>query len=261
MQKENRQGKATGKGIEPRFYRQTMDKGRLQSFVVGYKDSDLWIGIDQDSYNSSIPEFARAELVKLRIQLEDYILENPFFAESYTPVMLQPGAPDIVAQMCNAANKAGTGPMAAVAGVFSEHLGKKILEKFDIKELVVENGGDIFLKLQSNIMIAVYAGDSPLSGKIGIEIPAADTPLGICTSAGTVGPSVSFGKADAVMVACRNTALADALATAIGNKVSTAADIDKQLATIDVYPEIYSLLIICEGKVGIKGKYELKLVR
>lgn len=261
MQKENRQGKTTGKGIEPRFYRQTMNQGRLQSFVVGYKDSDLWIGIDPGSYNSSIPEFARAELVKLRMQLEDYILENPCFAVSFTPVIPQTGSPELVDQMCCAAGKAGTGPMAAVAGVFSEYLGKKILEKFDIKELVVENGGDIFLKLQSNMVIAVYAGNSPLSGKIGIEIPAADTPMGICTSAGTVGPSVSFGKADAVMVACRSTALADALATAIGNKVCSAADIDLQLATIDDYHEIYSLLIICDGKVGIKGKYELKLVR
>lgn len=261
MQKENRQGKATGKGIEPRFYRQTMDQGRLQSFVVGYKDSDLWIGIDPDSYNGLIPEFTRTELVKLRMQLEDYILENPSFAASFTPVLPQLGAPDIIVQMCHAAGNAGTGPMAAVAGVFSEYLGKKILEKFDIKELVVENGGDIFLKLQSNMVVAVYAGYSPLSGKIGIEIPAADTPMGICTSAGTVGPSVSFGKADAVMVACRNTALADALATAIGNNVSTAADIDQQLAAIDIYPDIYSILIICEGKVGIKGKYELKLVR
>lgn len=261
MNQANRQENETVKGFEPRFYRRTMDQGRLHSFVVAYKDSDLWIGVDPASFNKSIPVFARNELIKLRGQLEAYILENPDFVSSFTPLVPKLGSPCIVHQMCDAAKKTGTGPMAAVAGMFSEYLGKKILDQFDIKELVIENGGDIFLKLQSDMVIVIYAGNSALSCKIGIEIPAADTPLGICTSAGTVGPSVSYGKADAVMVACRNTALADALATSIGNKVCTAADINLQLAAVDVYPEIYSLLIICEGQVGIKGKYELKLVR
>ena len=123
--------------------------------------------------------------------------------------------------MAMAGEKAGVGPMAAVAGAFSEEIGKTLLRTFPINELVVENGGDIFLKLEKPLVLSVYAGTSVLSEKIGIEIPAQETPLGVCTSAGTVGPSHSFGKADAVMVACKNTAVADAFATALANQVKT----------------------------------------
>ena len=246
---------------EPRFYRQTMGKERFTSFVVSYKDSDLWIGIDKKSYNDTMASFALNKLIALRNELENYISQKPKFASSFSPLPIDTNASDFIRQMYLAAQIAHTGPMAAVAGTFSENMGKAIQSEFAIQEIIVENGGDIYLSLKSGLILSVYAGKSPLTGKIALEINAADTPLGICTSAGTVGPSTSFGKADAVMVACHNTALADALATAIGNKVKSANDIEPQLEIIESQPEIISLLIIANGKIGIKGKFELKLVK
>lgn len=245
------------KGIEPRFYRNQMGEGRFSSFVVGYKDSDLWIGVDPQSYKPEMPLFAQTKLVEFRKKLENYLLIHPKFATSFTPIAPKPLAPDIAVQMALAGHAAGTGPMAAVAGAFSEYLGKALCKTFDIKEIVVENGGDIYLSLQKSLILSIYAGTSPLSGKIGVEIPANKTPLGVCTSAGTVGPSTSFGNADAVMVVSKNTAIADAYATAIGNHVKSDGDVNTQIEAFGEKKELYALIIICQGKIGIKGQFAI----
>ena len=246
---------------EPRFYRNRMGENRFHSFMVGYKDSDLWIGIDKASFHPDMPAFAQKKLIELRKELEQYILTHPEFASSYTPIDTNAASPQIAIQMSAAGKIAETGPMAAVAGAFSEFLGKAIQHKFEVKEIVIENGGDIYLLLEQNMILSVYAGESSLSGKIGIEIPAKETPLGVCTSAGTVGPSTSFGNADAVMVAAKNTALADALATSIGNKIKSANDINPTLELMKTNKSIKSLLIICENKMGITGDFELRLCK
>jgi hypothetical protein len=54
---------------------------------------------------------------------------------------------------------------------------------------------------------------------IAFVVPPQEEILGICTSSATVGPSVSFGTADAVTIFARDVALADAWATAICNEI------------------------------------------
>ena len=125
-----------------------------------------------------------------------------------------------------AADKVDVGPMAAVAGAIAEHVGKELLP-FS-REVIVENGGDIFLRIIKARSIGVYAGEtSPFSGKIGLEISPEQTPLGICASSGTVGHSLSFGGSDACIVLSHSTALADAAATAIANLIGYADDIPR----------------------------------
>ena len=126
--------------------------------------------------------------------------------------------------------------------------------------MVIENGGDIYALLTNELVLSIYAGTSPLSEKIGIVIPSGMKKLGICTSSGTVGPSLSFGKADAVAVTCENVLLADALATMLGNEVKSPEDIQKVLELSEKFPEIISVVIICEDKVGVRGKFEIKLL-
>jgi hypothetical protein len=248
------------KGFGKRFYRERMGEGRFRSFTITCKDSDLWIGIDPENFKFEMIEYAQKKLFELRYKLESYISENSQFQTSFIPVETKTGDPYIAIEMSKASKIAGTGPMASVAGAFSEYIGKTIQKQFRIEEIVVENGGDIYFKLRKDLVLSVYAGESPLSGKIGVEIPASATPLGICTSAGTVGPSISFGKADAVMIASKNTALADAFATAYGNKVKRAEDIEKVLCEVKLNKKILSTVIICEGKVGILGQFKIKSI-
>ena len=148
--------------------------------------------------------------------------------------------------------------MSAVAGAIARRVGEAIRTHFGVEEVIVENGGDIYASLQAPVNIAVFAGESPLSQKIGIQIPADATPLGICTSSGTVGPSLSFGKADAMMIVCKSCALADAYATAFANTIQTADDIPACMARIGKEADILSAICIKDDKTGIFGGFELK---
>jgi len=247
--------------IEQRTYRNQFSQQRFQSFVVNYKETDLWIGVDPDSFREEMRDVALAKVIALRTEMEAYLLTDPVFGMTFEPHQEEPNAPEIVRVMAQAGQRANVGPMAAVAGAFSEAIGQHLMQQFSIQEIVVENGGDIFLKIIRNLLMSVYAGNSPLSEKIGIEIQAAESPLGVCTSAGTVGPSVSFGKADAAMFICKNTALADAFATGFGNLVKTPEDVPKVIDQTAQFPEILSAVIICRDKIGIRGKFEMKLIK
>jgi uncharacterized protein len=246
--------------IESRTYRNVMSEGRFHSFTTGYKDTDLWIGVDTGSYRDEMKEFCYERIRNYRIELENWLTIDPQFGKSLIPYKPSSKCPEMAMTMALAAQKAGVGPMAAVAGAFSERLGNDLESNFPIEELAIENGGDIFFHLIDPLVLSVFAGKSELSGRIGIQIPERTGNIGVCTSAGTVGPSLSFGRADAVMVACKNTALADAWATALGNRVIKSEDIDKVLAFTEHVSEILSVVIICNGKVGIRGKYELKII-
>jgi len=252
-------GEAFGGGF--RAYRNQFSQQRFRSFGVNYKDTDLWIGVDPASFREEMKKAAHSKVVQLRSEMEAYLLNDPVFGQTFEPYRTEPNAPEIVRWMAEAANRAGVGPMAAVAGAFSEAVGRHLIEHFDIQELVVENGGDIFLKIESNLLMSVYAGNSPLSEKIGIDIQASESPLGVCTSAGTVGPSVSLGKTDATMIICRNTALADALATTFGNLVQTPDDVSQVIQQTEKFPEILSAVIICQDKVGIRGQFIMKFIK
>ncbi len=235
---------------QPRTYRHWVEGKDLVAFSVTIKETDLYIraGID-------LTRQAKRMVHKYRYQLEGYISRNPAFAKSLAPLPVPRFAPEIVREMAQAGQAAGVGPMAAVAGAIAEHVGRDLFTYS--REVIVENGGDIFLKVVSRRTIGVYAGESPLTGKIGLEIPPEATPLGVCTSSGTVGHSLSFGKADAVVAMAPSTALADAAATAVGNRVGGAEDIDKAIAFGRGIAGLTGLVIIAGDKVGAWGDVKL----
>ncbi|MFC2097593.1 UPF0280 family protein, partial [Bacteroidota bacterium] len=244
---------------EPRFYRENMGHDRFKSFRVCCMETDLWIGINKKSYLAEMEGYIYEKIKELRLQVELYLKNDPKFFHSFSPVKALKNAPKICKDMAGASEKAGIGPKSSVAGAFSEYVGKEIEKKYSPEEIVIENGGDIYMKTNRELLLSVYAGDSPLSGKVGIKIPLEYSPLGVCTSSGTVGHSESFGKADALMLACKNTMLADALATAFGNKIKSEGDINPVLEEINQIPEVLSALIIKNDKMGISGKFELTI--
>jgi ApbE superfamily uncharacterized protein (UPF0280 family) len=129
-----------------------------------------------------------------------------------------------------------------------------------LTELVIENGGDNYIKIAHPAVVSVFAGASPLSEKIGLEILPGQTPLGICTSSGTIGPSLSFGNADALTIVSRDPAWADAYATYFGNRVKTASDIEPVLDDIAGQPEILGALIVVGERMGIRGQFPLRIL-
>ena len=254
--------KGTAKDLfQPRTYRTQFNVSRFHSFEVKYLETDLWIGVDPSSFKIEMKEIALAKIKELRGRLDEYIISEPFFKKSLKPFQPSEQAPFEAKEMAIAAEKAGIGPMSAVAGLFAREVGNEIIQNFLVEEMVIENGGDIYVLLKNELVLSVFAGESPLSERIGLVIPPEISKLGICTSAGTVGPSLSFGKADAVVVICEDILLADAFATAFGNKVKSPNDVEKVINQSEKYPEILSMLIICEDKVGLRGDFEMRILK
>jgi uncharacterized protein len=244
---------------ENRWYRDNLNNKRFRSFTVKYLETDLWIGIDPGSYHEEIETYCSRLIVSFRKQLDDYIKGYPLFQNCLTPLPFDTFAPYIAQEMFIQSQNAAVGPMACVAGAFSQIIGNEIIKKYSPKELIIENGGDIFLLAKDDINIAVYAGKSILSNKIGICITPNVTPLGICTSSATVGPSMSLGKSDATMIVCKNTALADGYASFFGNMVKSAEDINPVIEKIKNNLDVLSAIIIMGDKFGICGKFKMKL--
>ncbi len=207
---------------EERTYRSLINKDNLTSYNVKIAESDLLISSDTNLSDEALKSLARH-----RHSLETYIKSHPEFLTSLLPLPEDDLAPPIVRDMLNKSKICGVGPMAGVAGAVSEFVGNDLLNL--TKNLIIENGGDIFIKSENKLIVSVYAGESPLSYNVNFIVKPEETPLGICTSSATVGPSLSFGKADAVCVISKSATLADAAASAIGNKVKSKKDIKPAL--------------------------------
>lgn len=235
-----------------RFYRSWVSNPRLVAFRVQVKETDLHVQAEI-LLSSEVEERVRF----YRRQIESYLLHNADFLTSLVPLPEDVLAPAIIREMTRAGQCAGVGPMAAVAGVIAERVGQDLLAGQKTTEIIVENGGDIFVSTRDAANIGIFAGRSPLSYKVGIAIPPGKMPIGVCTSSGTVGHSLSFGRADAVTVVARSTALADAAATAVANVVKHKRDIDYGLSLAGDIEEVSGVVIIVGDRIGAWGDIEL----
>lgn len=210
---------------ETHVYRLGLRGNDLVYFQAVYKETDLYIGLRKDRFSADLAARVRDLVRTLRDRLDAYAAVDPEFLRTLKPYPPSLSAPAIAREMAAAAGKAGVGPMAAVAGAFADRVGA-LLTRFS-GEVIVENGGDIFLKSTRPRRIGVFAGDSPFTGRLAVEIPAHHTPLGVCTSSGTVGHAFSKGRADAVVILAATAALADAVATAAANLVAGPEHVDR----------------------------------
>lgn len=234
-----------------RWYRKYMQAGDLVSFSVKVKESDLFIFAEKD-----LKKEAEARLLQERRNLEAYIRYDPRFAESLTPIPVPSFAPRICRRMGWAAQEAGVGPMAAVAGAINEAIAEELLPFSP--ELIIENGGDLLVTSSRDRLVAVYAGeDSPFSFRIGIRLRGGST-WGVATSSGKVGPSLSFGHADAVVVVAKSAALADAWATSLANRVRKREDVASVLRLARRIPSLEGVVVVFEDLLGVEGNIELE---
>lgn len=238
---------------EERTYRKYFKAEGLVGFEVIEKETDLYIFADSD-----LSAIAMQAVLKYGTELQGFILAHEKFATSFSPVRVPLTAPQIVKEMAGAAKKANVGPMAAWAGAIAEKVGSELLRYS--KEVIVENGGDIFMKINKPRKIGVFAGTSAFSEKLALEIDPKDTPCGICTASGTVGHSISFGKADAVCIIAKSASLADAAATAVANAVKDVSTIKAVLETAKKIRGLKGVLIIKDDQMGIQGKIRIHTI-
>ncbi len=236
-----------------RFYREWIKTQNLHIAHVCVKETDLQILTDK-TVNK---DFVKARINLYRRQIEDYISKDRRFLTSLKPIAVELNAPLIAKEMSRQAKKADVGPMAAVAGAIAQFLGRDLLRR-GFKEIIIENGGDIFLKINKVRTIGIYAGRSKLTQRLFLKINPKDTPIGICTSSGTVGHSLSFGCADSVVILSKNATLADAMATATANRVNSQDDLQKAIDFARSIRGISGVAVIFKNNLACWGKVELK---
>lgn len=255
MKKAHKQKKKKPESYKNRSYRKLVESANLISTMIQIEETDLHILAEQD-----VTVAATDLVLQYRAQLEKYILKNPAFSASLDPLLSDKVAPPLIRDMLEAGILAGVGPMAAVAGGIAEYVGLGLLGS-GCFEIMVENGGDVFLKRDRDCSVAIFAGESPLSCKVGVQLKAESMPWGVCTSSGTVGHSLSLGAADSVTVIARSTPLADAAATRLGNEVGKSQDgkagIQNALAKAAEIDGISGVVVICGELMGAYGDVEL----
>ena len=222
----------------------------MKKEIISIEETHITLKTDLHSHN--LYYF----IYKKRQELKNYISKHEDFKLSYEPVLVEE-APLIVKLMARAGRKAEVGPMAAVAGTIAQLSMGYLLDE-GARNAIVDNGGDVAIKTTNDVVMGLYAGESSLSGQLGFKIKHEKTPMGVCTSSGTVGHSVSFGRADSVTVFAGEASTADALATSIANDVKGKLDSDavgNGLARAEDFREhMRGVLVIVGESAGITGK-------
>lgn len=232
---------------EKRWYRDLNDASDLIFYNVTIKQSDLYIGTDKRQ-----DKLAKTYLDQARKKIENEIQLRNEFLTSYEPLNYYGGSLDIVSWMYKAASKCGVGPMAAVAGATARYVGEKLNKTS--KQVIVENGGDLYISTLTHRTIAIYAGKSPLSNKLGVKIKPGV--WGVCTSARTIGHSYSSGMTDAAVCISKDCAIADAAATRLGNSVINEEHLSKGVKNIMNIEGIIAAVAIIGDKIAVAGDIE-----
>ena len=213
------------------------------------KETSCTILTDREYYF----KVAEASIRKHRSELEEYIKIFHEFKFSLAPFKVK-DAPQSVTRMANAGSRAGVGPLAAVAGVIAD-LAVEDMVAAGAKVAVIEDGGEAYLISDRPIDIALKAGESELSKRVGFRFT--EFPVGVATSSGLYSHALSFGVAEAATVFAENSGIADAAAPAVGN-VILGDDVDgviqKGINVGLAIEGVHGIFIFYKGKVGMGGK-------
>ena len=233
-----------------RSYRRRVRSSGLVTFEVAVKETDLQVSAEE-----RLDKQTRDLILDARHQIESYISAHPEFLTTLKPYPADPYAPPLVREMIECTKQVGVGPMASVAGAVAQHVGKGLLGV--TSQVIVENGGDLFLKVNRPVTIAVFAAHSPLSEKVGLVVSPEKMPAGVCSSSGTVGHSYSAGIADAGCVLASSAAFADGAATALCNMIQRQKDLSKIGTWAEKTKGVLGALVILGGKMATWGNIEI----
>ena len=195
----------------------------------------------------------REAIFEAREIIERFIASDSLFRDTLEPYDEPAKAHPLIKRMCDAARSAQVGPMAGVAGAIAEFSVQAMREN-GADHAIVDNGGDIAIFLAEETDIGIYTMNPKFRG-LGLRCHPSDSILGICTSSGVIGPSISFGKADAATVISKNVTLADACATRLGNLITSDEDqiIEGALDVVTNIEGIEGALVIVGDSIGAKG--------
>ena len=241
---------------EERFYR-SLSRSQY-TLEISHKESDLFISTDK----AIDKDIAYDVLRKYYGQIEDYIKKTPLFFTSLSPLEIDNDASPIVQEMLECSQETRIGPFASVAGAIALYVGRELLQYTD--EVIVENGGDIFLKINEDKKIGVYLGERFAAASsilnenpIALKVKKRDNSFGMASSSAYIGHSLNFGMADLVTVIATDAIIAEGFATALSNRIKKEADVNEVLNIAKNIPLIEGLLIAYEGKIFLWGELQI----
>ncbi len=224
-------------------------KGEV-AFQLVLGESDLRVLTCNEE--KTLPSQMLQTLGSLRADILSWSRLHPEFRASLAPLPIPEKAPEIIIRMCQAAIKAQVGPFAAVAGSVAQMLA----EAHRNPNMIVENGGDVFMFSEKARVVALLA--DPQSGaNMGLQFATQAFPLALCASSATIGHSLSLGQGDLAVVRAKDAALADAVATALGNRVRSAASVQDALDFGQGIDGVQGLFVQCDEVIGVWGDMEL----
>lgn len=221
----------------------------VQSRIV-VKETDLLVLSEK-----VVDGFVRDIVLTQRDRLERYIAAHPSFRDALLPVHVSATAPGIVKSMAMAGLASGVGPMAAVAGALCEAVAVGLGDR--VRELILENGGDLYVASARERIVGIFVGSEARGGAVGLRVAPERTPIGICTSSGRIGHSLSLGDSAAATVLARSCTLADAAATAVGNRVRGRDGVREGLAAARDIPGVLGVVVLRDGRLGAWGEVEI----
>lgn len=241
--------------VTKRFYRDWYLE-KFVEFYVKYKHTDLWIGFDGFTGNVvEVVDFVYEQVKMLHDKLSEFIKIVPSFATSLVPICMENNddLPEFVKRMLSASWLANVGPMACVAGTFAQIIGDQLIEKYNCTNVIVENGGDVYISADKETKVGIFANFGNEFNKISLVLGPGK--YGVCTSSGKIGHSLNFGKADAVTVVSKNVSIADAFATKYSNMVKSSEDVEKVLneAQKAIGTMIEGVVVIYQNNLGAVG--------
>jgi ApbE superfamily uncharacterized protein (UPF0280 family) len=232
------------------IYRNKISSRQKYNWRILYKYSDIFVSSDRD-VSSKLKKLTK----EIYSVLESHMKEDPSFKKSLSPVESKPQYHYVIKTMCAKSALFNVGPMAAVAGAVCDFIASG-LDSF-CRCLIIENGGDVYIKSDKDIDVGVYLRNRHFADKIYLRIKADDMPCGLCSSSGSFGHSLSMGKSDLVTILAESTISADLAATSVANNINSPKDILKTINSYKTIKGIKGILIIKDDKLGIWGNIEL----
>jgi ApbE superfamily uncharacterized protein (UPF0280 family) len=232
-----------------RFYRDWVSRPELRAFQVKIAQTDLFIQADRVLKKEAIDYTLEARRI-----IEQYILDRPEFLTSLTPIPDDPLAPPLIKEMLNASKNFEVGPMASVAGAIAQFVGERLLAHS--REVIVENGGDIFASVETPLKISVLYSLRP-ERSIKIRVDSKTMPISICSSSAKIGHSLSLGEGDLACVISQAGAVSDAAATLACNLIKRDMGVEGVVQILREKGPLLGAILIGNGQVSLFGDLEI----
>ncbi len=244
------------------YRREKAPRENEQILQIVREETDLRITFSARADRAAMRDRLMTRAGLLRGELTLWMTLHPEFRHSLLPLPIPDEAPPLIRAMLEAGTRMNVGPFAAVAGAIAQDMAEYahalLLKNGMPGDVIVENGGDVFL-ISETERVAALLPDPENRSLVGLRLAASDMPLALCSSSGRIGHSLSFGQGDLATVCAQNAALADAAATAYGNMLKSGDSVPLVLhrAEQDQDRGIKGVFVQCAGRIGIWGGMKL----